>query len=105
MQGSSSSAHGRAQGLLLPRKQNLPVEHLLAPAVGLYPWGCIKEASAEQKIQGMRHLKKILLSKVLSFGNLLCVPNPIVSETHRTKAATHQDSKLQGLSCRRESNT
>lgn len=100
VQGSSSSAHGRAQAPLLSRKQDLSVEHLLAPAVDLYTWGWIKEASAKQKMQGMRHLKNILLSKVLSFSNLLCAPNPIVSETRRTNAATHQDTKLQGLSCR-----
>lgn len=98
-QGSSSSAHGCAQVLLLPRKQDLLGEHLLAPKVGPYTQVCISAASAERKMQGMRHFKEeIFLSMVLSFGNLLCAPNPIVSETRRTKAATHQDSKLQGLS-------
>lgn len=100
IQSSSSSAHGCAQALLLPRKQDLLGEHLLAPIVGPYTCVCISAASAERKMQGMRHFKKIFLSTVLSFGNLLCAPNPIVSETRRTKAATHQDSKLQGLSCR-----
>lgn len=49
IQGSSSSARGRAQAPLLPRKQDLPVQHLLAPAMGLY-----RGAASRQPVQNKR---------------------------------------------------
>lgn len=58
IQGSSSSAHGRAQAPLLPRKQDLSVEHLLAPAVVSIPGAGSRQTLQNRKNAGNEALEE-----------------------------------------------
>lgn len=77
IQGSSSSAHGRAQAPLLPRKQDLSVEHLLAPAVVSIPGAGSRQTLQNKKCREWGTWRRFFSPKCCPLAICYVLPIPL----------------------------